>query len=537
MGRILFFWIFILVSSGFLSQISHFSEHRRSDLAEGLVCVNHKSYYIERINFPFIGTMNLVGVNEMGQVFLRKPLLNGDSYPFPGWIELKKTLDNHMICIYRASGSCDVLGGPIYFSKLDTNGNFKFTATLPWMTGDVLQYSDSSYYLISGANMRHYSKNGSLISNYTFPGTLFSSVSQLNNGNLFLSSSTAFCEIDTAGNYLQIIPTNHNLKRLVQLNNGNCVALNSANKLLFMNQAFAILHQSQFNGVLLNDFVIRNDSLFTVGNYTNNSTPFYCITDTLFNVLYQSSNSLSGLVPSAFALSNSNLINVSAMANGASTTRSRAFFRFPIGGDFMLDQDVGIDTIEIISLNYQFANLFKAEFEVKVRNHSNQPTQGFNLNADLSFGVCPYSWQRWYDTLIPAGGTVKVNTGTLNLTGYISGQNANLCLYTSTPDSQVDFNRNNDSYCMNVIVTSLDENRFQKQNCTVFPNPFTTSFAFLSEFVISEVKVFNALGEVVLSQTATGKEGSIDMHNFKEGIYFVSVETEKGTVTKKLMKQ
>lgn len=90
---------------------------------------------------------------------------------------------------------------------------------------------------------------------------------------------------------------------------------------------------------------------------------------------------------------------------------------------------------------------------------------------------------------------------------------------------------------MNVIVTSLDENRFQKQNCTVFPNPFTTSFAFLSEFVISEVKVFNALGEVVLSQTATGKEGSIDMHNFKEGIYFVSVETEKGTVTKKLMKQ
>ncbi len=537
MGRILFFWIFILISSGFLAQIQHFAEHRRSDLAEGMVCINHKSFYIERINLPYIGAMNMVGVNEMGQIFLRKPLLNGDSYPFPGWIELKKTLDDQMICIYRSSGSCDVLGGPIYFSKLDTNGNFKFTVTLPWMTGDVLQYSDSSYYLISGANMRHYSKNGSLISNYTFQGTLFSSVSQLNNGNLFLSSSTAFCEMDTAGNYIQIIPTNHNLKKLVQLNNGNCVALNSANKLLFMNPAFAILHQSQFSGVLLNDFVLRNDSLFTVGNYTSSSTPFYCITDTLFNVLYQSSNSFSGIVPSAFALSNSNLINVSAMANGVSTARSRAFFRFPIVGDFMLVQDVGIDTIKIVSLNYQFANLFNAEFEVEVRNHSNQSAQGFNLNADLSFGICPYSWQRWYDTLIPAGGMVKVNTGTLNLTGYISGQNATLCLYTSTPDSQVDLNRNNDVFCMNVAVTSLDENRIQNRSCTVYPNPFTSDFTIQSEYEIKEIKVFNALGVLVRRETNPGKEAALELEELNSGIYFVRIETEKGAVTRKAIKE
>lgn len=537
MARILFFWILLFCSFWSKAQYQHFSEHAGTDLIKGMACINHKSYYLERMDFGTFGVLNMVAVDGSGQVAFKKQLLNGDAFPFSGRLEIRKTLDNHLICVYGASQSCDVIGGPIYFSKLDTSGNFKFTVTLPVMTAGLLQYTDSSYYLNLGNTIRHYSKSGALISDLLFPGSIFRSVSQLNNGNLFCSTSTAFCEIDTAGNYIQIIPANHSLKKMVQLTSGNIVALSSTNTFLFMNPAFSILHQSQFNGMMFSDFEWRNDSLFAVGHYTNSSTPFYGITDTLFNVLYQSNNSLSDLVPSAIALSANNLINVSVLANGSSSARSRAFFRFPITGDFILEQDVGIDTVKIIALNYQFANLFNGEFEVQVRNHSNKPAKGFNLNANRFFGICPYTWQRRFDTLIPAGGMVKVNTGTLSLTGYISGQNSNLCLYTTTPDAQVDLNRSNDSFCLHVALTSWDENRIENQNCTVYPNPFNSSFTIQSEPEIKGITVVNALGKVVCKRVCHEKEVVLDLQELEPGVYFVRIESERGSVSKKLFKQ
>lgn len=547
MARFLFFWI-LLISSFCLKAQQHFAEHSgNQDLTEGMACINNKCFFIERMDLPYYGILNLVGVDQSGLPFLKKQLLPGDAMPFEGRSEIKKTLDEHLVCTYQASHSCDVIGGQVYFSKLDTNGNFIFTATLPGALADFIQYSDSSYYLlgfnghVTGNVIRHVSKNGQVIESFTTTGSYFTCLTELNNGNLFLSGTTAFCEMDTSFNYLQIVPSNTSLSSCIQSNSGKCYGLGPGGKMLTLSPNYAILNQSQLAGIEISDFVYLKDTLYVTGYNTINQSPYYAMLDTAFNAIYQSSNSLSSIRPKAIDLSADNKVSISARSLWY-TAFGRACFRIPKSGDFSLSTDIGVTAISPLVLTEVNKGMYEGEFDVTVKNFGNQPVNGFNLNTNVWFMICPYTWQKQYDTIIPPQSSVVVKTGTLYVMGNLQGGSANhkdrICFYSSAGGNKAELNLSNDFLCdsLSYEALSIGENQFPEAGVSVFPNPVSGNLNVETKFELKKIELLNNLSQVVYSQLRTGKEADLNIEEFEVGVYVIRIETEKGITCKKLIK-
>jgi hypothetical protein len=71
----------------------------------------------------------------------------------------------------------------------------------------------------------------------------------------------------------------------------------------------------------------------------------------------------------------------------------------------------------------------------------------------------------------------------------------------------------------------------------IFPNPATSSFSISSASLIkAKIEIYNLLGEKIFS-AADCRLLTVDCRLFPPGIYFVTLNTEKGTAVQKLIKQ
>ncbi len=556
MGRFLFFWVLILQNAEFFSQSSHFAEHGMRDKVSNIVCVNQKAFYLERAESLYgQSNLNLVGVN--GSVFFKQNLLQYSDYFWTG--KIITTLDKQLACVYRSFVSCDQIGGWSIFTKLDTVGTVVFSHTVnasylsphsPLALIDLMQHQDSSYYLISQSEIHHYSKTGQFIAKQTMSLGTMQSISQLQSGNIFINTSTTNYVLNTALATLQSFPTMEKVKKSIQSPSSKIYALNQNSKLLRYNSNFTILNQSQTGVFQLSDFVCRNDSVFAVGTSSANGEPYYCILDSNLNLLYHTSNSLKGIYPQGIALDSQNGIRVVAQAHNeslnfpmsyGSTMNYRAYFRMPLLGNYSLQNDVGVTGYTILNpLVKIYSTIYLADVEIEVKNFGNQAVNSCYVNSRFS-PLCFGSWQLKVDTLINPGATVKIKTGSIQVSG--EGVEVNdkikLCLYTSIPDSTADSNPMNDWFCDSVQISGVGVQELNNRDWStlIFPNPFTTTFTIQSEFEIKEIKVFNALGVLVRSETDFGKEAALELDELNSGIYFVRIETEKGAVTKKAIKE
>ena len=80
-------------------------------------------------------------------------------------------------------------------------------------------------------------------------------------------------------------------------------------------------------------------------------------------------------------------------------------------------------------------------------------------------------------------------------------------------------------------VDGVDEN--MTQNVEVYPNPIKDMLTIKAEN-ISNVVIYNAIGQKVFSQTFDGNEASIDMNSFDSGIYMVRIFANGNEVTRKV---
>ena len=89
------------------------------------------------------------------------------------------------------------------------------------------------------------------------------------------------------------------------------------------------------------------------------------------------------------------------------------------------------------------------------------------------------------------------------------------------------------------VVTEINEYRWN-ENILVYPNP---SSGYLEidikdlELTNAVLKVYNVLGDVVLKSFILNPISQINLSNQPKGIYFLKLQTEKGTATKKLIIQ
>lgn len=89
-----------------------------------------------------------------------------------------------------------------------------------------------------------------------------------------------------------------------------------------------------------------------------------------------------------------------------------------------------------------------------------------------------------------------------------------------------------ESYTVVVQEVSLEEyaNRFE-----IYPNPAENHLNISTTENINEVNIFNIIGVKVYSEQ-NFKE-TIDLSNFNSGVYFIKINTDKGEITKRFIKQ
>ena len=67
-----------------------------------------------------------------------------------------------------------------------------------------------------------------------------------------------------------------------------------------------------------------------------------------------------------------------------------------------------------------------------------------------------------------------------------------------------------------------------------YPNPSTGKITIEAK---GDLTIYNMVGEAVLSQTLTAEKTEIDLSTKPKGIYFVYINSENGSITKKIMIQ
>jgi hypothetical protein len=75
-------------------------------------------------------------------------------------------------------------------------------------------------------------------------------------------------------------------------------------------------------------------------------------------------------------------------------------------------------------------------------------------------------------------------------------------------------------------------------NTTLYPNPTTGEFRIQnSECRIQSVEVYDVYGKLMTSIEVDDHAVTIDASSFASGVYFTRVYTDKGTITKRIVKK
>ncbi|MBL7909871.1 MAG: T9SS type A sorting domain-containing protein [Bacteroidia bacterium] len=88
----------------------------------------------------------------------------------------------------------------------------------------------------------------------------------------------------------------------------------------------------------------------------------------------------------------------------------------------------------------------------------------------------------------------------------------------------------------NVITTTI--NFKQRKELLIYPNPATNSLNINSEIIITKAEVLNSTGQIVITKNDINTiNTALDVSELPEGIYFLQLQTEQGSITKKVIKE
>ena len=90
-----------------------------------------------------------------------------------------------------------------------------------------------------------------------------------------------------------------------------------------------------------------------------------------------------------------------------------------------------------------------------------------------------------------------------------------------------------------VVVTSntLSVSDFTTINVSLFPNPTTQNITIQSDKQITDVAIYNTLGQIVKNTSPQATNFSVETSNLNTGVYFVSLKTDTASKTIKFIKQ
>ena len=199
----------------------------------------------------------------------------------------------------------------------------------------------------------------------------------------------------------------------------------------------------------------------------------------------------------------------------------------------------GICIAEVIALygDKTSVGTLSSNIEVNDETPCNAPT---NLSATVEQNVEDFEYEfkvtmTWDAVAEAQSYIVYVNGeefGATNTNLYIAGSD-NEGTFTFTVSSICANGESEQSEPCTVEVVSIEELASQ---FNIYPNP-AKDFVKLSvnSCQLSAVRVYNTLGMLVEEIEINSNETEINVSNYNPGIYFISIQTEKGSVTKKIV--
>lgn len=88
-----------------------------------------------------------------------------------------------------------------------------------------------------------------------------------------------------------------------------------------------------------------------------------------------------------------------------------------------------------------------------------------------------------------------------------------------------------------IIVSELGtETKTFSPQLSVFPNPSDSKLNVRSEVLLLSLKLYSISGQVMQSEAPDAKDHTMELSGLSKGVYLLSVETDKGTIIKKIQK-
>ncbi|MPT30122.1 MAG: T9SS type A sorting domain-containing protein [Chryseobacterium sp.] len=146
--------------------------------------------------------------------------------------------------------------------------------------------------------------------------------------------------------------------------------------------------------------------------------------------------------------------------------------------------------------------------------------------------------EKWYNLRIEIDHVTEKN-----VKYYLDGQ----LVHTSTlgpkivraNDLNFEFDNDGSGFVVdNIIIRDMDQlsvSDISKTQFNIFPNPTSNFINIKSNEIIKSVKLYNASGSLIKTENANLSK--IDISTFPKGNYLISIETDSGIETKKIIKE
>jgi hypothetical protein len=524
-------------------------------------------YTTQNIDATNFGFNHLYNHSASGNLIFNQTL----SVPSKPLLGLK-SLDNQLILV-GGSPQCDVVPPTQtnYLTKLNTTGTTIFQSTFTTNSFDnpkaCIQALDSSYFIFTDSSFIKISKAGQLIFKITSGLSEVSSALLLANNNFLVSAKIlnmpSFVTLAPTGTIVNTVSTNKLYSQLSFYVNQKIMARGVDGKLYKFSSGINIIASSNLStGQSFGQFVLHNDTLHCLLT-SSVALSSYGVCDTAFSFFSNISTSTQKLSQKALAVISTNkvaILNEGEASINNSFVSNSSIHRY--AGLSVIDKyssnnfnydlallDVVSDSAYAICTNTSLSPTLCRVFlraKIKVKNLGNGIVTSFKLNCyeypHVACGV--YFYQQQFSQLsLKPGDSITVLSNRFIERAYITPTSSitqtPFCFYVSVPNNEVDKTLNDNELCksFNFITTGLKENEKLNSVFKIFPNPFNNELKIESNEQILNYKLIDVFGKILFTGNADNKTFNLKTENLIQGIYFLKVETEKGIITKKIVKE
>jgi hypothetical protein len=478
-----------------------------------------------------------------------------------------KSLDDKLILV-GTNSSCDQqISFENFISKMDGSGNAVFTSTCPIEMFDkpkaAFQSADSSYFVFTDSMMINYDKTGQFLSVINSGLTEISAAIPLSNSSILVSGKsggiTSLIVMTPSASILSNSSFPVLLRKLCFYGGQKIMGLGVDGKLYKFSPSINLINSTIFpGGFSISDFVCERDTVCSVTGFPS-VTSNYAVLDTAFNSISVTATTTHSLNQVAVCLDSNNKTVI------LSSGKSKSSYSFPehyyasLGvinklGDNNFKNDISITALSADSSltgcyqipfpPYEYKCNLYLKARVTVKNNGPTVISNFKLNCFMATSLAcgGFFYQEKFEGLsLAPGATMQVVSPFVGKSAdpvSTSTLNEDYCFYVTLPNGETDKVVEDNELCntFNFFITSLGKINVVEDRIIISPNPFENSLDIKSDNQIYKVEIFNSTGMLVNSFILNQKDVKLENNNLQPGIYFIKIETEKGTVVKKVVK-